>query len=57
MSETKWRTPVENPERYKIKVKRIEELTAVIAGLVREGILFVCEEGEGCWVIRCTGGY
>lgn len=44
-------------DRHKIKVKHFEELIPLLAGLVKEGICFECEEGEGGWVIFCTGGF
>ncbi len=44
----------------KITVVKIEDLTTIIAGLVREGIHFSCEAADdsaSMWIVTCTGGY
>ena len=41
-----------------IKVEEIADLSVIIAGLVREGIVFNTEKlGNGTWEIELTGGF
>jgi len=41
-----------------IKVETIEDLTSIIAGIVKEGLIFKCsKDGDAKWEIELTGGF
>lgn len=42
----------------KIKVESIDDMTAIVAGLVKQGVQFtVAKTGDGMWTIILTGGF
>lgn len=45
-------------ELGKIRTENTERMTAIVAGLVREGVTFeVTDTGAGTWLITLTGGF
>lgn len=40
-----------------IECDTTDDLTAIVAGLVREGLTFECRKARGLWIVTLTGGY
>jgi hypothetical protein len=41
----------------KIKIKTIDEMVEITAGLVKQGVQFESYWENGYWIINFTGGY
>ena len=49
----------EQDDKMEIKdIETIEQLTEIVAGLVKQGLTFIARPGKGqTWNIELTGGY